>query len=70
MAWYLRTLDGRDTYFGALNRGTVNAACGIRFRPHTVAFGRKELLGQPLDPGQVCLTCKSILRGKESSTAG
>jgi hypothetical protein len=53
MAWYLRTLDDRDTQFGTINRGTVNAERGIQFRPCTVAFGRKELPGQPLDPGQV-----------------
>lgn len=66
MAWYLRTLGDRDTHFGTLHRGTVNAACGIRFQSRTVAFGRKELPDPPLDPDQVCLTCKSISRGKNT----
>ena len=31
VAWYLRTLDDRDTHFGTFSRGVINAEFGIRF---------------------------------------
>jgi hypothetical protein len=68
VTWYLRTLEDRDTHFGTFSRGVINAECGTRFRPRIVAYGHQELPGQPLDPGHVCLTRKS-LRGKNPPPA-
>lgn len=50
MSWYLRSTKDHDTHRGTLSRGMVNTACRIRFRPRPVAFGRKALPGEPLDP--------------------
>jgi hypothetical protein len=37
----------------------VIAACGIRFAPRTIAFGRKALSGEPPDAQQICPRCQS-----------
>lgn len=58
MPWFLRSLGDHDTHQGVLSRGSVNAACGIRFTPRTAASGRKALSGQPPDPQQVCPQCQ------------
>jgi hypothetical protein len=57
MFWYLQSLSDDDTHRGTLSRGSVNAVCGIRFRPRTVAFGRKALPGPPVDRAQICPQC-------------
>lgn len=41
MLWYLQSIGDQDTHRGTMHRGRVSAACGIRFAPRTVAFGRK-----------------------------
>jgi hypothetical protein len=41
-----------------MSRGSVIAACGIRFAPRTIAFGRTALPGQPPDPQQICPRCQ------------
>ncbi|MGQ0716712.1 MAG: hypothetical protein ACT4NP_05225 [Pseudonocardiales bacterium] len=58
MSWFLQSLKDHDTHRGILTRGSVSAACGIRFVPRTVAHGRKALPCQPPDPDQVCPTCQ------------
>ena len=57
MLWYLQSLRDGDTHRGTVSRGSVNAVCGIRFRPRTVAFGRKALPGPPVDRAQICPQC-------------
>jgi hypothetical protein len=57
MLWYLQSLSDGDTHRGTVSRGSVNAVCGIRFRPRTVAFGRKALPGPPVDRAQICPQC-------------
>jgi hypothetical protein len=59
VSWYLRSTDDHDTHRGMMSRGSVNAACGIRFTPRTIAFGRKALSGPPPDPQQICPRCQS-----------
>ena len=59
MSWYLRSTDDHDTHRGTMSRGSVIAACGIRFVPRTIAFGRKALSGEPPDPQQICPRCQS-----------
>ena len=59
MSWYLQSTDDHDTHRGTMSRGSVIGACGIRFAPRTIAFGRKALSGEPPDPQQICLRCQS-----------
>lgn len=62
MLWFLQSTGDHDTHRGTLSRDGVDALCGIRFRPRTVAFGRKALPGEPPDPEQVCLACLQATR--------
>ncbi|MGH3963916.1 MAG: hypothetical protein ACRDRY_11775 [Pseudonocardiaceae bacterium] len=57
MTWYLQSPKDNDTHRGTMNRGMVNADCGIQFAPRLVAFGRKALPGPPPDPEQTCSAC-------------
>jgi hypothetical protein len=59
VSWYLRSTDDHDTHRGTISRGSVITACGIRFAPRTIAFGRKALSGEPPDPQQICPRCQS-----------
>ena len=60
MSWYLRSTDDHDTHRGTMSQSSVIAACGIRFAPRTIAFGRKALSGEPPDPQQICPRCQSV----------
>jgi hypothetical protein len=40
VSWYLRFTDDHDTHRGTMSRGSVIGACGIRFAPRSIAFGR------------------------------
>jgi hypothetical protein len=59
MNWFLRSTGDHDPHRGTISWGSVIAACGIRFAPRTIAFGRKALSGKPPDPQQICLRCQS-----------
>jgi hypothetical protein len=54
VSWYLRSASDHDTHQGTMSRGSVIAACGIRFPPRTIAFGRKALSGTP------CQECAAV----------
>ncbi len=62
--WYLRSTADRDTHRGLLLRnGTVMADCGVVFKPLKALRDRGPALpGYPPDPGQVCPTCKGVVR--------
>jgi hypothetical protein len=59
VSWYLRSASDHDTHQGTMSRGSVIAACGIRFPPRTIAFGRKRAVRQAADPQQICPRCQS-----------
>jgi hypothetical protein len=60
VSWYLQSLGDADTHRGDLNSdGTVNAMCGVTFRPIELPYGGVRLRGRPLDPDQVCPECTS-----------
>ncbi|MGH3773910.1 MAG: hypothetical protein ACRDRW_21385 [Pseudonocardiaceae bacterium] len=65
MSWYLRSRADHDTHHGELGPdGVVVAACGVRFTPLPLPFGRVSLPGYPQDRDQICPACDTIRRGR------
>lgn len=60
--WFLRSMGDRDTHRGVLRSdGTVDAACGVDFRPRPLPYGKVALPGNPQDPEQICPQCANGL---------
>jgi hypothetical protein len=57
--WYVRTTADHDTHHGRLRRdGTVQAGCGLVFKPVKALRDRGPALpGYPPDADQVCPAC-------------
>ncbi|MBV9141222.1 MAG: hypothetical protein JO115_09935 [Pseudonocardiales bacterium] len=53
--WYSRSEAARDVHRGVLDgEGTVNATCGVQFRPQGPPL-------RPTDPQRICLACCRLI---------